>query len=87
MIKSSVSPMAPSTTRQAPTVNAAAAPIAMAPSVMPRAKELPASTHMVVRCKSRALSARRSARARAWPKAFKVASPWIESNISEAKAP
>src|SRR5260221_217876 len=58
---SAVIDMAPLSTRQAPTASAAAAPQAMALSVMPRAAELVASSHMVRRNRSLALDLRRRA--------------------------
>ena len=53
----------------------ACAPIATARSVMPRAITLATSTHIVLRESVRALSARRCAKARLWPNAFRVGSP------------
>ncbi len=47
-------------------------------SVMPRARALVASTHMVRRKRSRASTSSLSARVLPWPNAFRVASPWIE---------
>ncbi len=60
---SEVSAMAPDSTRMAPYIRAAAAPQAMAESVIPRASELVASTHMVRRKRSRASTSSLSARA------------------------
>ena len=81
-ISSTSMPMAPSATRAAPMPSAAAAPTAMPASVMPREAELLASTHMVLRKSSWALSARKRPRAALWPKALSVASPCTESSSS-----
>ena len=62
----------------------AAAPQAIALSVMPRERTLVASTHMVRWKRSRASCSSLSARALLWPNAFKVARPWIESRNSAA---
>ena len=79
--------MSPLATRKAPTPSAVAAPTAMALSVMPRPRELVANTHMVERNSSRARTARVSALGLLWPKALRVARPWMESSSSAAKAP
>ena len=76
----------PSCTRHAPTASTAAAPTAMPVSVMPRVSEFVASTHIVLRNTSCAFSASSRPRARLWPKALSVASPWIASRNSAAKA-
>ena len=75
-------PMAPSATRPAPIPSAAAAPTAMPVSVIPREAELLASTHIVLRKRSWAFSARKRPRALLWPKALSVASPCTESSSS-----
>ena len=80
------SDIAPWPTRQAPTASAAAAPMAMAVSVMPRASVLVPSTHMVEWKSVWAFSSRRRARDVDWPKAFSVASPCTESRNSAPKA-
>ena len=67
-------------------VMVAAAPQAMALSVMPRESTFRPSTHMVRRNSSCALISRLFARALLWPKAFKVARPCTESRNSAAKA-
>ena len=78
--------MAPLSTRQAPSARAAAAPQAMALSVMPRASTLVPSTRMVLRNTDCALSFKVAPRAPLWPNAFSVARPCTESRNSAAKS-
>ena len=80
------SSISPAETLDAPSASAAAAPMAIMQSVMPRESTFVPSTHMVRRKSSRALSASRSARAVLCPKALSVPRPWIESRNSAAKS-
>ena len=55
-------------------------------SVMPRAIVLVPSTHMVLRKSAQPRVSSILSRAALWPKAFRVARPWMESRNSAAKA-
>ena len=84
---STVSDMSPAATRHAPQPSDTAAPTAMPVSVMPRDRVLVASTHMVLLNSASARLSSSLVRAALWPNALSVASPWIASRKSAAKAP
>ena len=86
IISKAVSSIVPLLTRYAPNTSATAAPTAIALSVIPRASEFVAKTHIVLRKSSLAFSASKRARAPLWPKDFNVARPWIESKNSAANS-
>ena len=73
--RSSARLIAPASTRNAPYPSTTAAPTASPTSVIPRPRELIASTHIVVRKTSSALAARRRPRVPLCPKALRVAIP------------
>ena len=77
--------ISPCDTRHTASASAAAAPIATPQSVMPRVMTPVESTRRVLSHNSRARSARRRPKARLWPKAFSVGSPWTPSRNSEPK--
>ena len=78
--------MLPSATRNAPSAKVAAAPTAIPVSVIPRASEFVARTHMVELKRWSAFSLSVLARGPLCPKDFRVASPCTESKNSAANA-
>ncbi len=79
---SAVSSMLPACTRWAPSQRATAAPSAMHTSLMPRARVLVESSHIVAWKREWPRSSSSRARAWLWPKAARVRRPWSASRNS-----
>src|SRR5437870_5765542 len=76
----------PAWTRHAPTAKAAAAPMAMPASVMPRPIVLAPRSHIVLWKSSWLFRSSKRARSPLWPNAFSVARPWRASSSSAPNA-